>query len=167
MPQSTPIYSFPYPCEGEDITVTAFANLANAIDSKLAELNTDSYEARNRYNFAAETAQNVLAAGVDTVLAGANSTYTIPADGVYFIKAKCFNYVDPATFTSLRVRVRKNAVVQFGARQNPESQMLDFLAAGMIPAAAGDTISFQALFTGTGSWTMSVIWYVAMFVRIQ
>lgn len=167
MPETTPIYGFPYPCEGEDITPAAFANLANAIDAKMLELQSDEFEALNRYSQIALSGSNVIAAGVDAVIAGANSTYTIPADGVWQISAKTVTTsVVGGTPTSHRLRVRKNAVVQFGIRQNPETATYDIQAVGCIVAAAGDVISFQFLFGGTGTWTLSINWRAQMLVRI-
>lgn len=166
MPETTPIFAFPYPCEGDDITVASFADLANAIDDKLLELQDDEYEALNRYNQELSSASNVIAAGVDAVIAGADSTYTIPAAGVWQISALTNTTSTTGTPTSARLRVRKNAVVQFGIRQNTETVPYDIQAVGCITAAAGDVISFQFLFGGTGNWTLTVAWRAQMHVRI-
>jgi hypothetical protein len=166
MPETTPIYGFPYPCEGEDITVASFANLANAIDAKLLEVQADEFEALNRYSAIRLSASNVIAAGVVTVISGTDSTYTIPADGVWVVSAKTNTTSTTGTPTSHQLRVRKNAVVQYGIRQNPESAPYDIQAVGCMVASAGDVISFQFLFGGTGNWTLSVSWRAQMLVRI-
>lgn len=167
MPETTPIYAFPYPCEGEDITVASFANLANAIDTKLLQLQNDQFDALNRYNAIATSANNVIAAGADTVIAGADSTYTIPAAGVWIINATTSTSVAPGAPTSSRLRVRNNAVVQFGLRQNTESGIsYEIQATGPVVCAAGDVISFQFLFGGVGNWTLAVKWRAQMLVRI-
>lgn len=167
MPDTTPIYGFPYPCEGDDISVTAFANLANAIDAKLLQLQSDEFEALNRYNSSGSSDIMVVAAGVDTVATGPDATYTIPVAGCWIITANTVTTGDPTTITSHRIRVRKNAVVQFGVRQNPETGVVyDIYTTGMLMCAAGDVISFQTLFSGTGNWTLTVDWEARMIVRI-
>lgn len=166
MPETTPIYGFPYPCEGEDITVATFANLANAIDTKLLDLQTDEFEALNRYNATATSASNVVPAGVETVIVGADSTYTIPAAGVWVVTATTLTGGLPAAPTSHRLRVRRNAVVQYGIRQNPETSIYDIQAAGPMVCAAADVISFTILMGGVGNWTLSIQWRAQMLVRI-
>lgn len=166
MPESTPIFGFPYPCEDEQITVASFANLANSIDIKLAQLQADEFEALNRYSAGGSSDILAVAAGVDTVMTGADATYTIPAAGVWLLQATTFTVVNPATSTSTRLRVRKNGVVQFGTRQNPENGIFDFMAVGFIVAAAGDVISYQILYSGTGTWTVAAGWEASMFIRI-
>lgn len=167
MPETTPIYGFPYPCEGEDVSPVAFANLATAIDTKMLELQSDQYEALNRYNQMSLSASNAIVAGAETVISGASSTYTIPVDGVWLISAKTVTTsVVGGVPTSHRLRVRKNAVVQYGNRQNPETATYDIQAVGSLVAAAGDIISFTFLFGGTGTWTLSINWRAQMLVRI-
>lgn len=166
MPETTPIYGFPYPCEGEDITPAAFANLANAIDTKLLDVQNDQFEALNRFSAIGVSASNVVVAGVETVIVGANSTYTIPAAGMWIVSALTQTSTPPAGPTSHRLRVRKNAVVQYGIRQNPEAGIYDIQTVGMMTAAAGDVISFTLLFGGVGNWTLTISWRAQMIVRI-
>lgn len=167
MPSVTPIYAFPFPCPGDSVTPADFANLALAIDTKLTQLVSDDFEAKNRYNTLLTSATNILNPGVDTVVVGANSSYVLPVSGVFHVVASSRSLSFPATITSARLRVRLNAVVQYGLRMNTEDGTpKDFYTTGPIVGVAGDTITTQALYTGTGTWSMQVDLAARMLVRI-
>lgn len=166
MPEVTPIYGFPYPCPGENVDDAAFANLANAIDTKLLDVQGDEFQALNRFSQSLTTASNSLAAGVDTVLVGANSTYTFPSAGVWFVDARGLQQNLVGTITSFRIRVRTNAVVRFGFRLNTEFGVPQITQTmGMVVVGSGDTLSFQCLYTGTGTMDVVNFWSAHMIVR--
>jgi len=156
MPDATPIYGFPYPCPGETISPSAFSGLALAIDAKLLDVNNDLTFALNRPNFDNDfSSTQVITAGVDTVLTTTDSTYTISVAGVWVFWMALSVTVNPATITSQRLRVRQNGTVRFGYTQDNEgNNTLQNYAVGPIIAAAGDVITGQFLYTGTGTMTI-------------
>ena len=169
MPEVTPIYGFPYPCASEPVDFADFAALANAIDTKYAELLTDTDIALNRYNSVQNvTTQAGIAVGVDTVMTNPNATYVIPAAGVYLVFAT-YTMVTATTITSARFRVRLNGVQVFGRTFNFEfGNITTFVHLPPVPliCATGDTISFTFLYQGTGTASVSFNYVPRMIVRI-
>ena len=169
MPGATPIYSFPYPCVDEPVDFADFANLANAIDTKLFELQADEDLALNRYNATfIVTSQAGIAVGVDTVMTNPNATYVIPAAGVYLVFAT-YNLTAATTITSARFRVRLNGVQIFGRTYNFEFGALNTLVhipPAPLICATGDTVSFTFLYQGSGTATVAFGYTPRMIVRI-
>lgn len=153
MPAQTPIYGFIYPCPGEVISPMDFQVLANQIDAKLLELQADYNLMINRKNMRTEiSAPQTIAAGVDTVLTSAVVTWVVPMSGLWIVHASAPTVGLAGTVNMQRLRVRQNGVVRFGQTQNTEANtvMLNN-AVGPINATAGDTITLQWLFNGTGT----------------
>jgi hypothetical protein len=169
MPGVTPIYSFPYPCASDLVTFADFSNLANAVDSKLFDLQADADLALNRYNGTFNVAtQAGIAAGVDTVLTNPASSYVIPAAGIYLINSR-FNMVTATTITSGRASVRVNAVRIYGRTFNFEYGSIGtFIDVPPTPlvCATGDTITFTFLYSGTGTASVGFGYSTRMIVRI-
>lgn len=169
MPETTPIYGFPYPCVNEPVDFNDFADLADAIDTKYAELLTDTDIALNRYNSVQTVAtQAGIAVGVDTVMTNPNATYVIPAAGVWLVFAT-YTMVTATTITSARFRVRLNGVQVFGRTFNFEfGNITTFVHLPPAPliCATGDTISFTFLYQGTGTASVSFDYVPRMIVRI-
>lgn len=169
MPQTTPIYAFPYPCPGELITAATFANLANAIDTKMQDVVNDENYALGRYSASITSASNIAAPGVPLVTAGASSTYVLPASGLWEITAYMPTHTfSVATATSMRMRVRQNAVNRFGSMEKPGTSNIDNRQSctGMILGVVGDTISTEILYTGPPvSYTYTVNIQAKLVVR--
>lgn len=115
MPDSTPIYSFPYPCPGEAVTAGSFSALANAIDAKLNSLKDKEFAALHRPIVDQFVEDFLVAVGVETPITGPGSSFVIPINGIYIVNVKCtadggFN----PPMTGAHVRVRQNAVNRFG-----------------------------------------------------
>lgn len=165
MPDTTPIYAFPYPCPGETVDATDFADLANAIETKMIDVENDYVLALNRFNADfGGTVQNIPA-GVDTVILAPQ--YTIPAAGIYVVSAHVFNTTTPATTNALRVRVRQGVTSRFGFTANAElNTPRNAMAVGVIVAATGDVISATVLFSGAGTMDVFVDLTVKMLCRI-
>lgn len=167
MPGQTPIYGFSYPCPDEQITPGAFSTLANQVDAKLLELQSDYDLMLNRKNYdsslsVAQTVPN----SVDTVLTSAVLTYTIPMAGLWVFYAHAIAINITGVPTSHRLRVRQNGVVRFGQVQNTNAGTNNPCdAAGPINAAAGDVITLQWLFNGTGNEDIRALLYGKMLVR--
>jgi hypothetical protein len=167
MPGQTPIYNFIYPCPDETITAGSFQILANQIDAKLTDLQADYVLMLNRKSIDTSTsAAQTVAAGVDTVLTSPVVTYTIPMAGVWIIHAHAFATNVTGTVNSHRLHVRQNGVVRFGQVQNTEANnTLPCDAVGPFNAAAGDVVSLQWLFNGTGNEDVSATLDAKMLVR--
>lgn len=171
MPETTPIYSFPYPCPGETINATTFAALANAIDTKLADVELDRDLALNRYNTLADMfpAQGGIVAGVETPLVNSGSSYVIPAAGIY-IAAVEQNSAVATTINWSRTRIRRNGVAVAGKTANWEVSVPNILGYDVggvaLVCAVGDTIDVTFLFAGTGTATVNIRLDVRMIVRL-
>lgn len=157
MPDTTPIYDFPYPCPGETITPASFQNLANAIDAKLLELQADAIFALNRPNIDSDVvATQGIPPSVVTTLTTADSTYTISVAGVWVVFLEVARDSGPTTVNYQRAQVLQNAVARFGFTQDSEGDVpVNCRAFGAIVAAAGDVITGTFLWTGTGTYTVS------------
>lgn len=152
MPDTTPIYAFPYPCPGDTVDDADFAALAAAIEAKLIDVEDDYLLALNRFNTDFSSSTQTIPAGVDTVIT--TGQYTIPAggDGIWVISSQVFNATTPATTNALRIRVRQGAVSRFGFTSNAEGNTpRNAMAVGVIVAVAGDVISNTVLFSGVGN----------------
>lgn len=157
MPESTPIYGFTYPCDGEIIDPTAFQTLATQIDTRMASVLLDENYATGRYSSSTTAADQAgIAAATETPMVNAGSTYLVPADGVYWVTAQLFIGIAAADFAAQRIRVRLNGTPLFGRTYNaatPNTIGGPTPATGLIVAAAGDTISMAGYFNGTGPGT--------------
>lgn len=169
MPETTPVYGFPYPCHGDPVDVADFAALANAIDTKMLEVQGDADNALARYNemVGFTGTQLGIAAGVDTVIALAPSQYTVPENGIYLPTYDVLMST-AGTITSSRLRVRLNGVVQYGQRQNNENNSLVQFHVPPLPliCATGDVISSTFLYTGTLTGDVTVWFAVRQIVRL-
>lgn len=169
MPQTTPIYGFPFPCPGETITAAAFTNLANAIDTKLLDLRTQESSALHRPR--AEQSRlgfNVVVA-TDTTITGAGSTYVIPADGIYIVSV---TYVIDSGFSpgasGGRAIIRQNGTNRFAsvlhapASGGSPKQTLSCPIIGI----TGDSITVVVRFEGTsGNLNFDMYLTARMIVR--
>lgn len=167
MPAQTPIYGFQYPCPDEQITPAAFSTLANQIDAKLLELQADYTLMLNRKNYdSAQSVAQTVAAGVDTVMTSALLNYVVPMAGLWVFYSRVFAQNITGTVNSHRLHVRQNGVVRFGQVQNTEGGTTNPCnAVGPIVAAAGDVISLQWLFNGSGNEDIIGILEGKMLVR--
>lgn len=170
MPDSTPIFSFPYPCPGEVVGPMAFLNLANAIDAKLNELAADETAALNRPNARRQTAanSNPATASVLAVTTGAGSSFTIPEAGVWIVTAFLPAVGGPGVTNELRLRVRQNTTPRFGVTRNSTTFITfqNTICIGALVCAVGDVIDSDFFYTGTLTITYSVILNLKMIVRI-
>lgn len=170
MPENTPIYGFTYPCNSDPITFASFATLANQIDAQAASVQLDNLYATGRYSSrTSAAAQAGVAAGVETALVNAGSTYVVPADGVYWVAAEA-RLTGAGNITSARLRVRRNAVAQFGRTINlvsAQTQTQESPVVGAMTAVTGDTISLAMLYFGVGPATVTLTRLsIRMLVRV-
>lgn len=170
MPDTTPIYSFPYPCVDEAVNFTDFETLGDAIDAKLLEVQADADYAIGRYNISqAGGSQAGIVVNVETALTNAAAQYVVPVAGVYLTFIDVF--IDAVTtITSSRLRVRLNGTPVYGRTMNWEGGFATGLfwqiPSAPIVAAAGDTISCAFLYQGTGTATVSIWISSRLVVRI-
>lgn len=156
MPDTTPIYGFPYPCPGEVISPLAFTNLANAIDAKLLEVNDDRIFALNRPNVDLDdSSSQVIPAGANTVLTTSDSTYTFSTAGVWVVWIEVSITSAPPTIAWQHAEVRQNAVARFAFGADSENNNpVNIRPEGPIIAAAGDVITATFMYIGTGTATV-------------
>lgn len=168
MPATTPIYALPYPCPGDIISGASFSNLANAIDTKLLELQADATFALNRPNVDLDvSATQAIPPGVVTALTTADSSYTIPVAGVWVVFLEVTQSSGPTTVTYQRVQVLQNAVARFGFTQDSENNVpVNSRAFGAVVAAAGDAMTGTFLWTGTGTYTVNTKLAAKLLCRI-
>lgn len=168
MPAATPIYNFPYPCPGETISPASFSNLANAIDSKLQEVEADRVFALNRPNVDLQlVGSQVINPGVVTTLTTPDSTYTISVAGVWVVRVAVDISSSPPTVTYQRAQILQNGVARFGFTQDSESNIaMSCYPVGAIVAAAGDVITTTMLYTGTGTMTVTTNLSAKLLCRI-
>lgn len=168
MPASTPIYAFPYPCPGEVVGSAAFANLANAIDAKLTEVRDDMVFALNRPNIDRDdSATQVINPSVVTLLTTTDSTYTITTAGVYVFWVQVNATAFPATVTYQRAQVLQNAVARFAFSQDSEgNSAAECRPMCALVCAAGDVITTNFLWTGTGTYTVETKLSAKLLCRI-
>lgn len=168
MPDTTPIYGFPYPCPDEVVNAASFTALANAIDTKLLDLQADETAALNRPNARRVSAANTATAGVVNVTIGANSNFVIPAAGVWLVSAFIGALTGAGASNMYRLRVRNNAVVQFGTTKNGFFGITTrhLMCQGTIVCAVGDTIDTDFFYVGTLTVGYSAILELKMITRI-
>lgn len=170
MPDTTPIYSFPYPCVDEPVNFTDFETLGDAIDAKLLEVQADADYAVGRYNVSqAAASQAGIAVNVETALTNLNAQYVVPVAGIYLTAVDVL--IDTVTtITSSRLRVRLNGTPVYGRTVNWEgglaTGLLWQIPSAPIVAAAGDTISCAFLYQGTGTAAVSIWVNSRLVVRI-
>ena len=165
MPDTTPIFAFPYPCPGDTVDATDFADLATAIEAKMIDVEADYLLALNRFNNDLDGVTQTIPAGVDTVIT--TPQYVIPLAGVYTVTAHMFQTTTPPTINSMRVRVRQGVTARFGFTANTEVNTPRVtMTVCVIVAAAGDVVSSTVLYNGTGTMDVFVNLSVKMLCRI-
>lgn len=169
MPDTTPIYGFPYPCVNEPVDATDFEALGDAIDAKLLEVQADADYAVGRYNISQSAgAQAGIVVAVETALTNPLAQYVVPVAGIYLTMVDV-NINAVTTITSSRLRVRLNGAPVYGRTMNWEGGLAQNwwqVPSGFIVAAAGDTISCAFLYQGTGTATVQIYLHSRLVVRI-
>lgn len=168
MPDTTPIYGLPFPCPDELVTAGSFTALANAIDSKLLELQADETAMLNRPNARRVSASNTATAGVIKVTLGADSSFVIPAAGVWIVSAFVPSLAGAGATNVYRLRVRQNTTIRFGATKNGSFTITTrhLMCQGPIVAAVGDVIDTDFFYVGTLTVDYSAILELKMITRI-
>lgn len=167
MPDTTPIYAFPYPCPGDTVDATDFQDLALAIEASLITVDADYLLALNRFNVDQQSNIQTIPAGVDTVIT--TGQYTIPADGagIWIATGHVIPTSTPGTTNALRIRMRQGVTSRFGFTANAEGNIpRNAMAVGPIVAAAGDVMSATVLFSGVGTIDVFVDFTFKMLCRI-
>lgn len=157
MPESTPIYGFPYPCPGDTIDATDFADLANAVDAQMLIVQGAMDYALGRYNVQQPvSSQAGLLPGVETILASAGSTYVIPADGFYLAAFRLTLLAVAGVHASHRIRLRLATVAIPGYTQAIGNLGASSQLTGVpIFATAGQTVDIGVTYFGTGTGTVN------------
>lgn len=167
MPDTTPIYAFPYPCPGDVVDATDFQDLANAVEAAMVTVDADYLLALNRFNVDQQSSIQNIPAGVDTVITTGQYTIPVGGAGIWIATGHVFNTSTPATTNALRIRIRQGAVSRFGFTANAEGNVpRNAMAVGPIVAADGDVLSATVLFSGAGTMDVFVDFSFKMLCRI-
>lgn len=162
MPDSSPVFGIPFPCEGEAITCDSFADFATGVESALASVDVTVDQALNPPNAGVNLTQSVaVAAATDCVyvteywdsanMATVGTTpLTAPADGMYLITINA-GVSGFATITSAKAAININGTDQYafkfpagvGTPNRCSTQ-------GLYRLAIGDLVRCRFTWTGTG-----------------
>lgn len=167
MPGATPVFAIPYPCAGENIDCTVFADFTQAIQDAIDSVRVVEAQALNRpaaratatspqLGFVANTPAN-LVFQVETYdndgmvnLGVDNAAITIQTAGWYLFAASCNNTVQ-ATITSDALALSQNGTIVYRRKysQAPtNAQAPGLQVAGLFNCNAADVIRAVFLYTG-------------------
>lgn len=167
MPGYTPLYGFPFPLMGETVSATDFQNLSTAIDAQLTLLKTNETLVRVKATCSAVApAQTIAQGGVDVQFtsgqwvnpAAFHSTtvnpqnFQVQANGIYYVAANM--QISATTVTQFQIFATANGTRRWMAGAEPVQNTPTF-GAGAFASTAGETITINALWFGTGTGTVS------------
>lgn len=172
MPGSTPVYGIAYPCSGDTINPTLFQDYAESVQDALTEV---SNLADQLLNPPAVLVRQIgggqsIAAGVTTVATYTVITYdtaamfnlatpttvTITQPGTYVANYRLRLFAFPTTLNSFRGAILVNGVEVAYNKSDESTGAFNvdtpMWISAMLPSlVAGDTITTNALFVGTGN----------------
>lgn len=165
---TTPNFAIPYPCMGATFDCNAMGALALGTEAAIATVNAEA-TAVTHTPYAIQLTSTVVPVGVATTLAFAASafnfsggvtvgaaSFTILTPGLYLATVQSTSVDSNTTLTSGRLSVLKNAVLQYAIKRKPLVAFPTFSntdMTGPVDCVAGDVITYQLLWTGTGALT--------------
>lgn len=167
MPGFTPNYAIEYPCAGEVISPAVFQTFADDVEAALASVDTVSASVLARPRaairdsgtsiaFGAMTALSFDSTDFDNGMTAAAAGFTIPSTGMYMIDLEVGSNTVPTTVTSWACSILLAGVVVYKRKISqttsvPPAPFNDELnASGLVAALAGNAVTFQFGWTGTG-----------------
>lgn len=166
MPDTTPIYTLPYPCTGEVVDPDDFADLGTAIDTVLDAVDADLNNALNRYNVDISGNTQVIPVNVDTTLL--TPQYTFPVAGLWLVRAQVVQTSAPTTINMMRTRILPSLGLISGQTANTEGNqgLMRPWGAAPIVAPAASTVAILYQWNGTGSQTVQGFLSARLLARI-
>lgn len=171
MPGFTPNFAIQYPCAGETINPTVFQAFADDVEAALATVDAAATAALNRPSAAIRDSGTSIPFGAMAALSFDSTDFTTPASisvgatgftvlepGVYMVTLEAGSDTVPTTVTSWSAEILVAGTViwrrklsQPGAPSTPPAPFSDDLnLAGLAVVTAGQLVSFQWGWTGTG-----------------
>lgn len=167
---TTPVWSLPYPCAGDNIDPDIFCQFSDAVDAALVTINNNAEFVANRPNARIDrtanantfTAGAAAAVQFDTevfdndgmaTLSSSNNSLFVNTPGLYWVS---FSVGGFATFTTW-TRYLMNIVQNGGSRiyrkfivNTAQSIPTDNTITGVLQCQLGDVITANFTFIGTG-----------------
>lgn len=170
MPGMTPVLGIRYPCGGDTIDPSVFANFTNDVQAALLAGDAAVSSAANRPAASVSTGTAPSQAVVintatdltfDTEvfdndgmadLAVNNDRLTIQTGGLYLCGASCTTFSGFATITGMSVSLTVNGVTAYRRRLPPgdNTRGWGWMHRGLLDLNAGDVLRAQTRWTGTG-----------------
>lgn len=166
-----------YPCGGENITCAAMENYAVSLQTSInatQALVTSALQPPRVMATRRSPNPQLVAAGATTLYSFTEEQYdtasmwtlasptlvTIPSSGTYLasLQSNVFNF--PTTFTSLRLAILLNGVEIAFQKHDEEASSNFFVSAMPISLVAGNQLTANVLFTGTGNATFTALFSV-------
>lgn len=178
MPGSTPVYGITYPCSGDTIDPTVFADHAQSTQDALnqASLLEDQLLRPPAALVTQPSGAQTITAGVTTVVTYTTVTYdtagmfniasptilTIGQPGTYLANFQLERETLPGSQTSFRAAILLNGVEVAYLKSDESTGAFDpdtpmWVSALMPSLVAGNTVSTNALYTGTTTMTISAL----------
>lgn len=164
----TPNFAITYPCMNTVIDCDDFREFATDVEAAFVTVDAEA-TAVTHMPFAIQETSTTPALAVATTLvfiASANNfssgitvlgnTFVAIAPGLYAVQVQCALATSTLTMTSGRLSILKNAVMVDAIKRKPQvsfPSVSNMNLTAAINLVAGDTISFQYLWTGTGALT--------------
>lgn len=166
MPGLTPNFGIRYPCAGEIIDPGVFQDFAEDVEAALDTVNAAGDFALLRPRGAQRTALTgtSTAVGVTTTMSYSTTDFnddltisaggfTVVTDGVYMVDCQFQPITTVTTVTSFAGHVLQNAVVNWRRKlgqTGPPTTADAINVSGLLDCTAGDTVTAQWVWTGTG-----------------
>jgi hypothetical protein len=164
----TPNFAITYPCEGSTISCDDFAVFANDVEAAFVTVDAEA-TAVTHLPYALQVTSTTPAVGVATTLVStasafnfssgitvAANAFTAVTPGLYLVTAQTQSVTSTLTMTSGRVSILKNAVLVNAIKRKPViglPSVSNMTVSSPLDLLAGDAVTFQYLWTGTGALT--------------
>lgn len=164
----TPNFAITYPCEGSAIDCDDFSIFATDVEAAFATVDAEA-TAVTHVPYALQVTQTTPALAVATTLVFvasafnfssgitvAANAFTALTDGLYLVNAQTQGVTSTLTMTSGRVSILKNAVLVDAIKRKPLiglPTISNMTISAPVNLLAGDAVTFQYLWTGTGALT--------------
>lgn len=164
-------FAIPYPCMGPVVNCADFTAYATGIEAAFVTVDAEaSAVLKTPYAIQAASATPALAVATTfTFTPSANdfssgitvaaNAFTAVTPGLYAVEVQVSSSTSTLTMTSGRVSILKNAVLVNAFKRKPQVSFPSISVMNLTAAvnlSAGDAITFQYLWTGTGALTGAI-----------